>query len=183
MRGMLKILLAHSALVLFANYLFSPIYAIFVAEVGGNVETAGFAYAILSISTAILLLLISRWEDHVRHRENLLMVSSAILFVGYISYMFVATVTQLFAVQIIMGIGIAIGLPAFDALYSENLDKGRYASEWGAFESVNYIVAALAASVGGVIVALAGFITLFSIMAVLAFLSFLMSLLLRVTHY
>ncbi len=169
----------HSGLILFASYLFSPIYAIFVNNIAGNIETVGFAYALFSISTAVLLLLISKWEDHIKHRENLLILSSGIIFIGYFAYLFVNDIIGLFAVQIILGVGTAIGLPAFDALYSKNLDQGKYASEWGIWESMNYLTAAFAASLGGVIAALFGFIVLFTMMALLALASLLMGVVLK----
>ena len=86
---------------------------------------------------------------------------------------------QLFAVQLVLGIGTAVGLPAFDAMYTKNLDKGKYASEWGAWESMNYITAALAASLGGVIAALFGFTVLFAMMALFALASLFMGILLK----
>lgn len=168
MKKILNRLIFFTALILFANYLFTPIYAMFVARIGGDVETTGFAYAIYSISTAVLILLIGKWEDHVKHRENLLIAASFLSFVGFSAYLFVNNITQLFLVQIVLGIATAIAIPAFDAMYSENLDKGRHASEWSIWESTNYLTASFAAAAGGLIVGAFGFSALFTLMALLS---------------
>ena len=168
LKKILNRLIFFTALILFANYLFTPIYALFVAKIGGNVETAGFAYAIYSISTAILILVMGKWEDHVKHRENLLIAASFLSFVGFSAYLFVGDITQLFLVQIVLGIATAIAMPAFDSMYSENLDKGKHASEWSIWESTNYITASFAAAAGGIIVGTFGFSVLFILMALLS---------------
>ena len=50
MQRKLKILLFASALFMLAGGLFGPIYAVFVEEIGGDLLTAGGAYAAFSIA-------------------------------------------------------------------------------------------------------------------------------------
>ena len=64
-------------------------------------------------------------------------------------------------VQIIFGIGNAIGTPAYDGLYSKHLDKGKFVSEWGLWETMNYVVLGISAIAGGYFATMYGFNFLF----------------------
>lgn len=157
----LKILLFSYAMIAFAGGMFGPIYAIFVENIGGDILTAGGAYAAFSIAAGVLTLLISRWEDHVKHQEKLIILGFAINSIGFLGYLFIQTPMHLFIVQIILGISMAIISPAYDSLYSKHLDKGKFSSEWGMWEGMNYIVLGISAAIGGVFGAIFGFRILF----------------------
>ena len=84
---------------------------------------------------------------------------------------------DLFFVQIIFGIAEAIIVPAFDSLYSKNLDKGKAASEWGLWEGMRATVVGVAAIIGGFVAQTYGFAALFRVMAIISFFSLAASLL------
>ena len=177
MQRELKILLSSYALFGLAAGMFGPIYAVFVEQIGGDLLTAGAAYAAFSFAAGILIFIISRWEDHVKHKEKLVVVGYFVMTLGYLGYIMIRTPLDLFVVQAVLGVGNAILSPAWDAIYSKRLDKGRYASEWGIWESMNYIVIALAALIGGFLANVFGFRFIFVIMFILSFFGFLISLL------
>ena len=74
-----------------------------------------------------------------------------------------------------LGIAEAISLPAFDGIYSKNLDRGRFASEWGMYETMDYLVTGVSAGVGGLIASVFGFQILFFIMFLLSLVSIAVS--------
>jgi MFS family permease len=168
MQRELKILLWSNALFALAAGMFGPIYAVFVEQIGGDLLTAGGAYAAYSIVAGILIFFISRWEDHVRHQEKLVVAGFALSCLGFLGYLLIQTSIDLFIVQIILGLGQAINIPAYDGLYSKHLDKGKFASEWGLWESSNYIVVAVAALIGGYLANIFGFRFIFLIMFVIS---------------
>ncbi len=172
MHKKLKILLLSQALFFLAGGLFGPIYAIFVQEIGGDLMTAGIAYSIFAISAGVLIYLISRWEDHVKHQEKLVIFGFALSALGFLGYLFVQRPLDLFIVQIIFGIGEAINTPAYDGLYSKHLDKGKFASEWGLYDSMQRIMVGIAAVVGGFLANAYGFSVLFVLMALLSVIGF-----------
>jgi len=180
MQRELKLLLSSSALFLLAGGLFGPIYAVFVEQIGGDLLTAGGAYAAFSVVAGILIFFISRWEDHVRHKEKLVVGGFGLSCLGFLGYLFIQSPFDLFVVQIIFGVGEAFGTPAFDGLYSNHLDRGKFVSEWGLWESMHYIVIALAAIIGGFLANLFGFRFIFVIMFALSLLGLLVSSLLLV---
>ena len=65
MRRILKILILSSFFINLAAGLFGPIYAIFVEEIGGDLLTAGTAYAIFAIASGSLIFMLGKWEDKV----------------------------------------------------------------------------------------------------------------------
>lgn len=152
------------ALFMLAGGLFGPIYAVFVEDIGGDLLTAGAAYSVFAIAAGIVVFAISKWEDRVKQQENLIVVGYALSVVGFLGYLLIREPWQLFVVQIIFGIGEAIGAPAYDALYSKHLDKGKFASEWGMWDAMQWFVTGVAAAAGGFIANRYGFRFLFVIM-------------------
>jgi predicted MFS family arabinose efflux permease len=175
MNRVLKYLLVAEGFWMLAAGLFGPIYAIFVTKVGGDVLEAGGAYAAFSLSAGIMVFIISRWEDHVRHKEKLIVIGHVVGAVSILGYLFVSSPIHLFIVQMMLGVAEAISSPAFDGIYSRNLDRGRFASEWGLYDSMDYLVAGVSAGVGGLIASVFGFQTLFLIMFLLSLVSIAVS--------
>ncbi len=112
----------------------------------------------------MLLFFISRWEDHIRHQEKLVVLGYMLNVAGFAGYLLVRNPIDLFIVQVIFGVGNAINVPAYNGLYSKHMDRGKFASEWGLWESTNYILLAGAAFVGGYLANVYGFQMIFIIM-------------------
>ena len=174
----LRILLLASALFMLAGGLFGPIYAVFVEEIGGDLLTAGSAYAAFSIAAGVLIFLMGKWEDRIKHHERLVIIGYALCSLGFLGYVFIRNPLDLFIVQIIFGVGEAINTPAFDGLYSKHLDKGKSASEWGLWESLRYIMIGISAAIGGFLANLYGFKFLFWVMFIISIVGLIISFLL-----
>ena len=172
----LKILLLSSVLFTLAGGMFGPIYAIFVEGIGGDLLTAGAAYSIFAIVSGILIFFISRWEDHVKKQEILVVCGYALNCIGFFGYLITKNPLDLFIVQIIFGAGCAIKSPAYDGLYSKHLEKGKFVSEWGLWESIYMITTGLAAIAGGIIGNFYGFRMLFIIMLFSSIIGFIVSI-------
>ena len=175
MNRILKYLLVSESMWMLAIGFFGPIYAIFVTGIDGTVLDAAGAYAAFSLVAGFLVFFISRWEDHIKHKEKLVIIGHLVGAAGILGYMFVSNTMHLFIVQAVLGISQAIGSPAFEGIYSRNLDKGKFVSEWGMYDSIGYVVAGISAGVGGLIAFTFGFPTLFFIMFVLAIMSTVVS--------
>ncbi len=164
MKKWLKVLLAADFFIILAMGMIAPIYAVFVENIGGDILDAGSTWAIFALTAGILVYIIGKWEDKDKHYAKMLFVGYSLRSLGFVGYMFVQNTYQLFAVQVLFGISMAVATPSFDALFSSYLDKGKYATEWGVWEAMNMIVSAVAALIGGVIAKYFGFNTLFMIM-------------------
>lgn len=176
MRTDLKILNASSALYNFSAGLIGPFYAVFVDEIGGGAVLAGTSFSVYAIAAGILIYLMSRWEDRQDRVDVIVAVGHLFQFLGYTGYLFVARPWHLIVVQALLGLGSAIKSPAFDDLYSRLMHEGRFAREWGVWESMYWIVTGLAAAIAGVIIHRFGFQALFMLMSAVSFTALCISL-------
>ncbi len=179
MKEKLKILLISSFFINLSAGLFGPLYAVFVEEIGGNLLTAGGAYASFSIASGVLIFILGKWEDKVKHQENILIWGRLLTLIAIIGYLFVQSPVHLFTVQIMLGIAVAFETPSFDSLYSKSLTKGKFASQWGNWEAIYAITIGIAAITGGWIAQEFGFRTLFIAMSIIAGISLIVTLLLK----
>ncbi|HTH72374.1 MAG TPA: MFS transporter [Candidatus Pristimantibacillus sp.] len=163
----LKALLIGDALVLTASAMLTPIYAVFVQGVGGDLLDAGITASALAFGSAIASLIAGRYADSLRDKKSLVVLGYAITGLGFLLFTTVNSVWYLAIVQLMIGLVRAFAEPAFDALYSVHLDKKREAEEWGAWEGMSYFVGGLGALFGGLVVSYFSFNTLFLTMAAL----------------
>lgn len=167
----LRVLLFTNGLILLAAAMLGPIYAIFVERIGGDLLDASIAGGLFAFTAGLVTLLSGKMSDKIRHSDYVVILGYVLIGTGFFLYQFVNSVAFLFAIQIIIGFGEAIYSPAFDKLYSANLDRGKSGTEWGAWESMNYFTAALGALIGGLVVTNFGFNAIFLLMAALSYIS------------
>jgi len=165
----LRILLSTNAMILMAAAMLGPIYALFVEKVGGDLMDASIAGSIFALVAGLTTLVSGKYSDKIKENELIIVLGYIIMGIGFSLYFWVTSVIFLFIVQAVIGLGEAIYAPAFDAVYSKHMDKHKSGTQWGAWESMNYFTTAVGAVIGGGLVTLFGFQTLFVIMAILCF--------------
>jgi len=156
-------------MILMSAAMLGPIYALFVEKVGGDLMDASIAGSIFALVAGLTTLISGKYSDKIKENKQVIVFGYAIMGVGFLLYLWVASVVSLFIVQAIIGFGEAIYAPAFDSLYSKHLDRHKSGRQWGAWESINYFTTAIGAIIGGGLVTLFGFQPLFVIMAMLCF--------------
>ena len=75
----------------------------------------------------------------------------------------------------IFGIGAAVNVPAFKGVFSHNLDRGKFDSEWGLWDGMSYFFWGISAFIGGYIAKIYGFEILFFIMLCLSVIGLIIS--------
>lgn len=168
----LRVLFLSNGLFVFAASMLGPLYAVFVQKFADGVLAISVSWATFLISTAVFTFLVSRVGDKIR-KDDLLMASFIIRAIVWLSYIFVSSVPQLIVLQMFLGIGEALGIPSFEAIFAEHLDKNRHVEEYADWRVIVSIVTAVGTVLGGLIVAKLGFEYLFLTMSLLASLSFL----------
>jgi MFS family permease len=166
MKKILKLLLLADGLVIFATALWAPIYAIFVEGLSASIMDIGIAWAIGMFVYATLEIPMGKLADH--HNKKFFMASNYIL-TGFIFFYLITitSITELFFAEMLLGIAAAIGVPAYDGLFSRSVDKGQESFEWSIWETVNGYAGAAAALAGAYIIFTFGFSTLFVIMGII----------------
>jgi len=156
-------------MILMAAAMLGPIYALFVEGLGGDLMDASIAGGVFAFVAGLTTLISGKYSDKIKENELIIVLGYAIMGFGFLLYFWVSSIVLLFVVQAIIGLGEAIYSPAFDAVYSKHLDGHKSGTQWGAWESMNYFTTALGSVVGGGLVTVFGFQTLFIIMAILCF--------------
>ena len=164
MNKTIRMLLLTDSCFIFAAGLFGPIYAIFVENIGGDLLDAGWAWGAFMFAAGAVVFVLSRWENRFKHYEQLIIGGYALRSLAKFGYLFVSNPVSLVVVQVVLGLGEAFTLPAYDALFTRSIDKGQEALQWGDWEAMDYIVTALSAIIGGAIATVFGFKILFVLM-------------------
>ncbi len=89
-----------------------------------------------------------------------------------VSFSVLSTVIGLITLQVLLGLGEALGTPAYDAIFAERLDKNKHIRNYTDWKLVSNVVGAVAVILGGILINKVGFSVLFYLMAMLAFISF-----------
>ncbi|MBI2656361.1 MFS transporter [Candidatus Woesearchaeota archaeon] len=164
----LKFFLGATSFFEFAMGMLGPIYAIYVQNIGGDILTVGTAWSIFMIVSGIGIYIMGQIEDRIKNDRKEIILGYVIMSLGLLGYIFVSNIYQLFVVQVVLGISVVISAPAKDSFYTKYLDKGKYDSEWAAWEGSWYMVTGLAALAGAYLVKVYNFRVLFVIMFALS---------------
>ena len=163
----LRILLYTNAMILMAGAMLGPIYAIFIEDIGGDLMDASISGSIFALMAGITTVISGKYSDKIKENELIIALGYLIMGIGFLLYFWVSSVLFLFVVQAVIGLGEAIYSPSFDALYSKHIDGHKFGTLWGAWEAMNYFIAAIGSILGGLLVTFFGFKIIFLIMAIL----------------
>ncbi len=165
----LKVIVLVNTLFTFAVVLLTPMYALFITKIGGGAEIAGILFAVTFLSSFLADLFIVRVKDKNFLDAKMLKYNYLIKGFCWLLLVFFQTIPAFFLVQVILGYSEALGTPAFNSLFGENLDKKSHIREWGVWELIKNPAVAVASILSGFIVTYLGFTALFFVMATLAF--------------
>jgi MFS family permease len=174
----LRTLIATDLFVLSALGFTSPIFAIFIERnvAGGSIAAAGFAQTIYMVVKSLLQLFVGRFND--RDRGNVrefwtALVGYAIITAVPFCYLMVETINELYAVQVLFGIGGALAYPGWMVIFTKFTDPQREGAEWTAYSTIVVLGMAVTAALGGWLVEKFGFSTVFAIVGVVSIFGFL----------
>jgi len=157
----LRVLISANTAMVFIIGMFAPFYAVFVQKIGGNIAFAGFSWAVFSIVAGFLTLFFSRWQLKIKEQELLLALGYFFRGAVFLSYAFMDSIVQLLFTQVLWGISVALGNPAFDAIYSSHTDKEDSIVQWGHWEGMAAIATGFAAFLGGILIQALGYSLVF----------------------
>ena len=167
----LKLLFFCNGIFVLAGSLLGPLYAVYVEKLGKGILTISTSWAVFLFSTTIFMFIISRIGDGFR-KDYLLMAGFLLRAAIWFSFIFISSIPELIFLQILLGLGEALGTPAFEAVFAEHLDKDKPIEEYADWQLIQNIIMALGVLVGGFIVNGYGFKYLFFFMSFLAVVSF-----------
>ncbi|HXK36863.1 MAG TPA: MFS transporter [Candidatus Paceibacterota bacterium] len=151
---------------------FMPVFAVFVTKQieNGTVEVVGFAAAIAQIVKSVLQLPVARWLDR-NHGEyddfySLIAGSSLVACTPFL-YLFASQAIHVYLIQAIFGVGMALAVPPWYAIFTRHIDRMHENFEWSLESIAIGISGASSAALSGIVVAHYGFQTAFVIGGIL----------------
>lgn len=150
----------------------TPIFAIFLTQniQGATVQTAGLAAGIYWVTHSLSMIPIGRFLDKKEgERDDLLAVilGNILTALAAFGYIFSRETWHIYFLQALYGFGMALNIPAYTAIFSRHLDKGKEAYSWGFWGSATGIVVGLAEIAGGIIAHRFGFQILFIVATII----------------
>ncbi|MGA2418093.1 MAG: MFS transporter [Candidatus Staskawiczbacteria bacterium] len=167
--------------------LLGPVFAIFIIQkITGDIakaaEVAGFASLIYWITKSLLQIPIGHYLDKNRGEKDdfwSMFLGELIIAFVPIGYLFSYMPWHIYVLQIIYAIGMSLAIPAWSAIFTRHIDKGKEAVQWSMESTFLGIGAGIAGGLGGFIVSILGFKPLFIFVSLLNIFSVLLLLLIR----
>ena len=164
----IRVLITSDFLINSGFTLFGPVFAIFITRQisGGTVETVGFAAAITQIVKSILQIPVARYLDknHGEYDDFYSMVTGSFLTASLPFLYLAARVPEhIYAIQVLAGVGLALAVPPWYAIFTRHIDKMKENVEWSMESIAIGISGAGAAALSGILVSHYGFQAVFII--------------------
>ncbi len=169
----LKTLFIFNGIFVFAGSLLGPLYALYVGTFDKNILSVSTTWASFLVATFIFTIIVSKIGDKIKEKEYLLMAGFLVRAIAWFMFVFAGNVFHFVLLQILLGLGEALGTPAFDAIFAEHLDGGKHIKEYADWKLITNGTTAVGTIMGGLIVTTIGFSWLFATMSGLALVSFL----------
>jgi MFS family permease len=168
----LKTLFVLNAVFVFAGNLLGPLYAIFAQSIDSKILSVSYSWAALLLSTVVFMFIVGKFGDRIKEKEYLLAAGYAVRAIAWFGYIFVTNIYSLLVIQVISGLGQALGTPAWDVIFAKHLDRNKEIMDYSDWSILSYLVMAISILVGGAVVTAFGFDMLFAIMGTLALIAF-----------
>lgn len=154
--------------------LIQPIFSIFILKniPDGTIAAAGIAITIQTLTKALFQIPISRWtdEDQGNCRElYTLILGSVFISITPALYIVIHSVAQLYIIQIIYGLGLALSFPSWRVLFSRYLNKDHAGYEYSVYDTVVSLGIAATASIGAYVAQIYSFQILFAVGSIFSF--------------
>ena len=162
-------------LLISATGFLSPIAAVFVTTqiVGATLATVGFVTTLFWVVKSAVQIPVSSYVDaHPGEGDDFrFMIIGCVIcsVVPLLYYLYAREVWHLFALETLNGIGYAMQVPTWLAIFTRHIDKHRESSEWTLHSNAIGLGFAATAAVGGVLADRFGFRVLFLLVSAVSF--------------
>ncbi len=166
----------------------SPIFSLFIAQeiTNGNLEkaleVAGLSAFFYWIPKSILQIPIARYLDK-NHGEKddftLMLIGTFMTGIVPIMYLLSTAPWHIYLAQIVHSIAMALVIPAWTAIFTRHIDKGKEALEWSLWSTFVGVGAGIAAAMGGVATAFLGFKLILAFVGLFTFLAAILLIFIR----
>lgn len=154
MNKVLRLLVLSDLFILSGFGLIQPIFAIFVIRQipGATITAIGIAATVQLFTRAVFQIIIGKWADDERGNKRelyALVAGSIIISVVPLGFIFASSLSILYLVQFVHGLGQALWYPSWRVIFTRYADNRRAGYEWGLYDTVTSFGVATAAALGG----------------------------------
>ena len=177
MNKKLLLLILSDVLILSSFGLLGPIFAVFITNnlEGGTLVAAGLATTIFLVVRSVVSLPLSKYFiDKEKHKTHSVLLGTLLIITVPFIYILAKSVQTIFIAQAIYGLGAALAYPAWFSLFTTYMDKKHRGFEYTLWSTSVGIGGAAAAFLGAKIADALGFKALFFLVGFIAFLGFLL---------
>lgn len=156
--------------------LIGPIFAIFLTKQiqGGDLKMVGFVAATYWLTKSIIQPFIAHYLDK-NHGEkddfNFLVAGMYIANLIPLGYVLSTQPWHIFAIESVRGLAMACVVPAWAAIFTRHIDRGREAFSWSLESTGIGFAAAFAGALGGILATALGFKIVFVLLSLFGLLS------------
>lgn len=148
--------------------IYSPLYAIYVLEIGGSNFDISMIWGVYALVAGLLMIMFGKLENSKRYKPELMLVLGYGLFIIVAAaFLMVQNVAQMYVAQMLLAVAMGVMTPAAKLTYARAESRGEEAGQWGLFDGGNYILGAIAALAGGFLFKFGGFAAIFYVMLVI----------------
>ena len=157
--------------------LLAPIYAIYIAQIGGDLMDAGIAVGIYAIMKGVFYFLLDELDENKVSKRLMMFSGYFIMAIGYFAYLFADAPIHVFVIQGVLSLGETVVNPSWSAVIATSLEKGKERHIYSHFFGYRSLFEGAAAIAGGLFAHEFGFNVVFSVMTAFALASGVLSLL------
>jgi len=168
----LKTLFIYNSIFVFANNLIGPLFALYLQGFHANPITISITWAVFIFFSSLFSYIFSRFGDKIPEQEYALMAGFLIRAIVWFLYIFTNSISMIIVLQVVLGLGEALGSPSFDTILAKHLDDGHQMAQYSTWRVISNLAIAAATVAGGFVVSYLGFQTLFIIMSILGLFAF-----------
>lgn len=170
--NLIKFLTFSDILIITGWGLINPIFAIFVTRQikGGGLELIGLASAIYYILRSVLQIPFARYIDKKKGEiDDFVIMATGSFLIAMVPfcYIFATTNIHIILLQALYGLGSAMALPGWLAIFTRHIDRNKEAEEWAFYNAMVGLGAALAGALGGFLAETFGFRFLFLLVGII----------------
>jgi MFS family permease len=167
----LQALFIFNGVFIFSASLLGPLYAVYIESFNKGIFTISVTWASFFIASLLFTIVVSIFGDYIHEKEYLLVAGFLIRALAWFMFIGASNIVHFIALQALLGLGEALGTPAFDAIFAEHLDGGKHIKEYSIWKLIVNGTTAVGTLMGGFIAVRFGFSWLFFAMGSMALLA------------
>jgi MFS family permease len=155
-----RLLLYSNSIAYFAFQFIGPFFVIFLNQKGGSIENLGMLYGISVLMNAITAFYTGRFSDKMGRKPFLIVSGIAVSFTT-VAYIYVKSLFQLYALQVLNGIFTAMWAISEQAMLADVTTKTTRGKMMGVYNFVLGILMSIGLMSGGFLIGKFGFEVIF----------------------